>query len=1027
MSIIQSMNGSISGSIKRSMTRSLCLLAAASIPALAFAQDGETDDESIEEVVVVGSQITGVDTTGILPVTVLGSDDLAAIGVSSTEDLLRSLPQAGEIEFNSDETGTSSNNVRGDIASLNLRGLGADATLSLLNGRRMVIHPGSQTRNGVPTHFVNLNTVPSMGVKRIEVLRDGAAALYGSDAVAGVVNTVLDDDYEGFQVGVRYGGSEGTSLDETTIRLRGGIAVNGGATNLTFFASVYDRSGLPCEERDYCTIADKRTLLPDEFSGDTSARNNSGLTPFGVFRAGVGTGDFGPDATGFTRIQVSQNGANITDSGGRFHFEPTGFSSGVPSGNPGLDLDTGGIPGDLRFNFHAPGFKLISPDTKRNNFFGTMTHEFDGGLEFFSELAYYDAETKTRFAPHVVSGSNNFIVPASSYYNPFGAVGNPNRLPGLDLATVPAEGLDIDIDSLRLLSAGPRTVTVDNDSYRVLGGLRGTLGDWDWESALYHSAAESVDRSRQGSRTLFYEAVSRTDASAYNPFDGVGGSTSQNGDEFVVDVLRSVETELTAFDVRLSNPALWSLPAGEVGAAVGAEFRTEEWSDDRDPRLDGSITFTNPLTGEFFSSDLLGISATPDSSGDRDVFSAFAEFLVPILADVPLVQSLEAQLAVRFEDYNDVGNITRPKIALAWRVSDWLQVRGAFSEGFRAPNLETINQSRVSRFSNSQEDFLRCQVTDDDLACSGPIITETLGNQSLEPEESENTSLGIVLQPLEWLTVTADYWKIEQEGLVGVFGRDSTLVEDIVLRSQGSSSPSVLRFAPTAADEAAAAAFNAATGRNIAAVGELRFVEQTFENLGPRTTEGFDVAVEFDLPDTAIGEFTLKLNYAYLEKFEQAASPRTTALLNAIADPQFQADFGIDESDTDSDLVGSLIKAERYPRSRASLRATWRLNGWGAGLSGRYVGEVFDLDVTSSVDGSPYTVEEFVSLSGYVQYDFDDGGTQNRVLEGTRVRLGVNNLFDRDASLFPDPSVGYSSALHSNRGRYFYVDLNKRF
>ena len=987
----------------------------------------EDSGDVIEELVVVGSQIQGADTTGSLPVTVMGADDIDAIGVSSTEDLLRSLPQAGEIDFNSDETGTSSNNVRGDIASLNLRGLGADATLSLLNGRRMVIHPGSQTTNGVPTHFVNLNTVPSMGVKRIEVLRDGAAAVYGSDAVAGVVNTVLDTDYEGFEVGVRYGSSQGASLDETTLRLRGGLDLNGGSTNVTFFASFYDRSGLRCEDRDYCTVADKRVFLPDEFSGDTSARNNSGLTPFGIFRAGSADGSFGPDSTGFTRIQVTQNGSSITDSGGRFHFEPTGFSNGVPSLNPGLDLDSGGIPGDLRFNFHAPGFKLISPDTERSNFFGTLTHLFDNGLEFFGELAYYDAESNTRFAPHVVSGSNNFIVPASSYYNPFGAVGNPNRLPGLDLATVPAEGLDMDIDSLRILAAGPRTATIDNDSIRILGGVRGSIGDWDWESAIYQSSAESKDVSRQGSRSLFYQAVSRTDPSAFNPFDGVGGTTSQNGDEFVVDVFRTVETELKAVDLKFSSPALFALPAGEVGAAFGAEFRREEWSDDRDPRLDGTITFTNPLTGEFFDSDLLGISATPDSRGDRDVFSAFAEFLVPILSDVPGVQSLEAQLAVRYEDYDDVGDITRPKIALSWAVNDWLKFRGAYSEGFRAPNLETINQSRVSRFSNSQEDFLRCQVTGDDLACSGPIITQTLGNSALQPEESENTSFGVVLQPLEWLTLTADYWKIEQEGLVGVFGRDSTLVEDIVLRSQGSASAAVVRFAPTAADVAAADAFNLATGRSIAPVGELRFVEQTFENLAPRTTEGIDVGAVFDFPDSPIGDLSFNLNFAYLDKFEQESSPRTTALLAAIADPQFQADFGIDVSDTDSDLVGSLIKADRNPRLRASLRGTWRNAGWGAGLSGRYVSEVFDLDVTSSVDGSPYTVEEFISFSGYGQYDFDEGGTDSGWLSGTRIRLGINNIFDRDPSLFPDPSVGYSSALHSNRGRYFYVDLSKYF
>lgn len=978
-----------------------------------------TGQEAIEEVVVVGSQIKGANIAGTLPVSVFGADDLAAIGVSNTEDLLRSIPQIGEIQFNSDETGTSSNNVRGDIASLNLRGLGADATLSLINGRRMVNHPGSTTVNGVPIHFTNLNTVPSMGIERVEVLLDGAAAIYGSDAISGVVNNVLDTDYEGFEMGIRHGGSQGTTLDETTIRARGGWAFNGGATNLTVFASAFDRTGMDCSEREYCTVADKREFLPEEFSSDTSARNNSINTPFGRFRAGIATGDFGPSSTGFSRVAVEQNGSRITTSSGQFHFEPTGFSSGVPSNNAGLDLDSGSIPTDLRYNFHQPGLKALVPDTKRYNFFGTLTHEMDDGMEFFSEFSYYKAETDTYFAPHLVTGSNNFIVPASSYWNPFGPVGSVNRMANLD---APAEGLDVDIDALRILDAGPRTVNIENDSIRLLGGLRGNWGDWDWEGAIHHSAAESVDNSRQMSRSLFYEAVSRTDSSAFNPFDG--GSQDQDTSDFIVDVFRGIETELTAIDFKVSSASLFEMPAGDVGVAVGAEFRTEEWADDRDPRLDGQVSFTNPITGEFFSSDLMGISATPDSSGERDVFSTFVEFAVPLVADAPFAQSIDAQIAARYEDYSDVGSVLKPKVAVSWAINDKIMLRTAWSEGFRAPNLETVNQSVVERFSNGQEDFLRCQVTGGAEGCSIPVITQTLGNQDLEPEESENFTIGAVFTPTDSLTLTLDFWKIEQEGLVGVFGRDSALVEDIVLRSQGSSSDRVVRFAATAADVAAADAFNAATGRSIAAIGELQYVEQTFENLAPREVEGIDFSADISFRDTAAGYFRLKLNLAYLQAFDQEASPRTTALLAAITDPDFQADFGVDEGDTDTDLVGSLIKANNKPHARASMTGTWRGDKWGAGLSGRYVGEVFDTDVTSNIDDSPYPVKEFISFNTYAQYEFEEGSS---ILGNSRVRLGMNNIFDRDASIFPDPSAGYSSGLHSNRGRYVYLDLKKKF
>ncbi len=180
----------------------------------------EQDDEPLEEIVVTGSHIRGADVSGNLPVTTLDKDDLLAVGAGSTEELLAAIPQAGSVEFNSDEGATSSNSVRGDVSSFNLRDLGPDSTLTLVNGRRMVLHPSSATVNGVPIHFVNQNTIPTFGINRVEVLRDGASALYGSDAVAGVVNWVLDDEYEGFEASVRYGASPGTTAGDFGIHFK---------------------------------------------------------------------------------------------------------------------------------------------------------------------------------------------------------------------------------------------------------------------------------------------------------------------------------------------------------------------------------------------------------------------------------------------------------------------------------------------------------------------------------------------------------------------------------------------------------------------------------------------------------------------------------------------------------------------------------------------------------------------------------------------------------------------------------------
>ena len=251
----------------------------------------------------------------------------------------------------------------------------------------------------------------------------------------------------------------------------------------------------------------------------------------------------------------------------------------------------------------------------------------------------------------------------------------------------------------RPVDAGPRIANVKNDSFRLLGGLRGTMGNWDWEAAALHSEATTKDTTNRVSNTLFQQAMNRTDASAYNPFIGGGlvdfsapglGNSQSTIDSFLVDVKRDGKTTLSLADAKFSNGAFYSLPGGDVGAAVGVEWRHESYADDRDDRLDGTTTFTDSVTGVTFASDVLGSSATPDTNGSRDVFSAFVELAVPVVSpdmNIPLVYSIEMQLAARAESYSDVGSVIKPKIAASWHLFEQLQIRGAYSEGFRAPNL----------------------------------------------------------------------------------------------------------------------------------------------------------------------------------------------------------------------------------------------------------------------------------------------------------------------------------------------------
>ncbi|NIB39143.1 TonB-dependent receptor [Pseudomaricurvus alkylphenolicus] len=991
-------------------------------------KSGENLDVLLEEIVVTGTHIKGLDMGGALPVSQLDKEDMAVIGAASTEELLAAIPQVGSVQFNSDNEGTSSNNVRGDVASMNLRGLGADSTLILVNGRRMVLNPSSSTINGVPVQFVNTAMLPAMGIDRVEVLRDGAAAIYGTDAVAGVANYVLDTDYEGFEMRVRQGGAEGESLEETSIQLHGGFEFNDGATNATFYLSDFNRSGITAAEVDWAEHSDYRdtSRTPSAFIGDTSLRNLSTFTPWGQFNLGnfdSATGQFSPvGVSGMAR-----------SSDGRFHIQPESFSGGQPIGN-GLDIDDSTLDSSLRYNIND--LRMLTGDLERQQLFTTLTHELGDGLELFGEASYYQSDYSTYFGPNVISDVNQMYIPKDAYYNPFGPVGSVNRLAGLP-DTVPDEGLNVKIDRLRLYDTGPREIEVESESYRFLGGIRGEFNGWDWEAASFYSEAEAEDSQLSVSRSRFYEAVSRTTPDAYNPFTGGNLADVANGDptsggdasEFVVHVKRKNETRISGVDFKFSRPDLFSLKSGDVGAAFGVEQRRETYLDDRDDLLDGTVTFTNPLSGQFFDSDIMGVSATPDSEGKREVYSAYGELAVPLIGEhqnIPLVQRLDAQIALRAENYSDVDeDVLKPKVAVSWRPTDWLQVRSAWSKGFRAPNLETLNLSVQERFNNNQEDFLRCATgqaagtSEADVdACSTSIITRRLGNPDLEPEDSENLTIGVVIEPtmIEGLTLTLDWWQIEQEGVVGLFGRDNHLLLDQVMRFNGSSNPDVVRADVTAQDQAEMDAYNAANGTNLAAVGELLYINDTFTNLQPRTMQGADLGVVYRIPENDLGDFTVKFNAAYLIKWDQEASSEVESLMQALdANPLITGSV-TEES------VGSQLQDESKPRWRANASLNWRLDQWSAGLSARYVGKVFDPDVRADADPDKFLkIPGWLTFNTYADYSFEGGA-----LDETRVRFGIKNLTDEEPPLF-DNSRGYSSELHSNRGRYFYLDVKKKF
>ncbi|MEM7018688.1 MAG: TonB-dependent receptor [Pseudomonadota bacterium] len=392
---------------------------------------------------------------------------------------------------------------------------------------------------------------------------------------------------------------------------------------------------------------------------------------------------------------------------------------------------------------------------------------------------------------------------------------------------------------------------------------------------------------------------------------------------------------------------------------------------------------------------LQGSSVRPDVSADRSVASLYAELLLPLLRDVPGANSLDVQLAARYEDFDDVGSITRPKIAVSWYPIEQIQIRASYSEGFRAPNLIQLNSPATS-ITTSVDDYAEGILLGsgdiDDGPSNGNYILETSGNRALQPEESENVSLGVVFTPTDNFTLTVDWWKIETTGTVGVFSDENESRLDAVLRSQGSSNPRVIRAAPDADNP----------------LGEILMIQRAFENLNERTVSGFDIGAFYNL-DTAIGGFDFQLNLAKLKEFDQEPGGNAAILVNFGADPTV---LGAS--------VGDLIQREFFPEWRATASLRWNSvdDNWGAALFARYVDEVFEPTVTNSDD-------DFYFLDTHTTFDLSIT-RRNLIGEDSTIRLAINNLFDEDPPLARE-AFGFEGELHSSRGRYFSITLSKVF
>ena len=1041
-----------------------------------FAQD----EAEVEEVVVVGSQIKGAKITGALPVSVITAEDIESLAVESGEELFQNLAENGNNNFNQTDFSGGYNASRGDVGSLDLRNIGTGNTLTLLNGRRLVQSPGYATEwvggSFVPVSSVNSNTIPVYGADRVEILRDGASAIYGADAVSGVINTVLKDDFEGLTMRVRQNWYDSFEAKDNKVSIQWGKDFANG-TNVSVYFDRYDRERIRALEDPKWSAGDLRPFLPDPDEGglgaynDTTWRNTNVRSEWAQF--------YNASGNGFSLYPYSDS---FCGRGGSNDFVFPGYEEVF------CLYDATSIRDSLRANY-ATTYDKRGP-LLRNNIVVFVNTELDNGMEAYTEVSYYTSDINRVLYGGAMLGlgssskgggnSQPMFIPATNYW--LSQFYRRDRGPDYDSDDLFINSSDMKkFDSSDTTGASeglfaryhrfltPRSYDSKRETFRLVQGLRGSFETWDWDSGFVISRATSeMDNHGRVDLNAMDAALADTTPNAYNPF--CAGILPCNEEQIMTSIYRDNTTELMMVDFKMSNPSVYTLPAGDIGMLVGAEVRYESHDDARDPNIDGTVYYRPPYPASNrpeppYISNIANSSPSPNTFGERTVTSMFVEL------QVPLHETLDSQIAIRAENADDFGSNVVGKVALGYVPNSIIKVRASSSTTFRAPNLITLNEGLVVR-NNSQEDPLLTyamqayyasvassgtapQDGDGNYLCSGDdefsggtcaqdtfpnysMQRQARGNEDLQAEESTNTSLGIVLTPTDNLVITVDKWEIAQENTVGLFGERNHLLLDTLIRARGGvnecvGNPLVIRNPYVAENDPSDDAYNAAWDSNLCLAGNVVSIADVYINLDDKNLKGTDYLVEYFV-DTDFGSFSTKLMRVQFDEYTQEAGG---VLAELIEEGQTGGILdGLITTAGYGDLIGTYDR-RAYPEYKDSFKVSWKHKQWDVFLSGTQIASFTENGVTNNAKDSSgnYVCSGTESYSGGTcgeDWEVASMLTMNLTVgykfkNGLRLRGTVRNLEDERAPLADETTWGYVADVHQDYGRNYTIEFYKKF
>jgi iron complex outermembrane receptor protein len=1007
------------GSFRSALAVSVGLPLMMAASAYAQAPTPAPTEATTERVIVTGSYIPTAETESALPVTVYTAEVLTKQGSNTPIEGLRQLPS-----FVGGNTGQSENDSNGGNgrAFINLRALGPANVLTLINGRRAF-------------QFANINAIPIGGLSRTEVLKDGASAVYGSDAVAGVVNFIMlngpgEKPYEGGELFALYGNTTETDAHTRQVYLRGGVTGLDGKVSIAAAGEYYSRANL--FSRDRAAVAG---------TGDTS--NDA---------TGLGWGGFNNNSPTFSgRVSTSSGGAQVLIN--------LSNNAPTPASYRAFDVIPGTDPS--RFNFRD--FTPAIPAIEKAMYYVTGRYKiFGDGLQLYGDIMYSKTKQDNGLAASpfsITNAANGINVVRASIFNPF-----PNNQP---VTAANPTGNDLSSLAYRLVNdLGPRRTFFDQDTYRYVTGINGDFNfkDNGFISRLGYDSGFVYERFQQlridsgdATRSALLTQIA---AGVFDPFIGqsapvIGAApTYTNGVQTGTASYNNAAGATAAsyighsmfkerdylYDAKANAhlfPKLWN---GGVDLAVGYEHRNLEQQSIPDPVQ--------------AAGNQLGFNQAPNTKVLQEVDSVFLELGVPIVTsamNVPFVRSLDVDLAWRYEKFKDTDqtpldpnrahasfdNVNQdenfggtPRVSLRYQPIPDLTFRASWGQSFLSPTpiqlFFPVTQNFPQLFDPLKHNTLQ-----------PPRGVWQGGNPELKPEKTDAYSAGLVWTPkfIPGFTMTMDWYQVYTKDLILNAADFAQLA--LTINGQSGGTALVDPDGCGGGSGAAVAPGGAATGVTRNPDGTLDCIDSLNSNAAKRLVQGLDITATYEIPTERWGKFTFSGGYNHF--FTWKAEPVTGA-----GSHNFLGTFN---NSTIPLAPGGI------PWNKGFIRGEWEWRHFDFIATGNYTGDFRD-DANFFNTITERTVPSYITLDMQLSYEWvkpaaeapptyakDSKDSKNapvteaatpsiwmRMLWGTKLTVGVNDAFDR----YPPSVLGafndnYDTSLYTLRNRFWYVSLTKKF